>query len=64
METESVILFQEHGYLVHRRTHGAYLVFRCLNCGVDAYTMHISGSPIIANNQLLVCFKEIIWLLL
>ncbi|KAL4224992.1 hypothetical protein ACF0H5_015687 [Mactra antiquata] len=44
---------QEHGYLVHRRKIGNYMLFRCLNCGVDAYSMHINGSPIVANNDLL-----------
>lgn len=49
-----LLFFQEHGYLVHRRKIGNYMLFRCLNCGIDAYSMHISGSPIVASNELLV----------
>ncbi|XP_060568962.1 uncharacterized protein LOC132727450 [Ruditapes philippinarum] len=52
VELDTKGIKQEHGYLVHRRKHGQYLVFRCLNCGMDAYAMHINGSPIVANNNL------------
>ncbi|XP_053384489.1 uncharacterized protein LOC123536750 [Mercenaria mercenaria] len=53
VELDTKGILQEHGYLVHRRKHGNYLVFRCLNCGMDAYAMHMNGSPIVVNNQLL-----------
>lgn len=53
VELDTKGIQQEHGYLVHRLKLGNYLVFRCLNCGMDAYAMHINGSPIITNNQLL-----------
>ncbi|XP_052798253.1 uncharacterized protein LOC128230214 isoform X2 [Mya arenaria] len=52
VELDTTGIKQEHGYLVHRRKHGNYMVFRCLNCGLDSYAMHINGSPIITSAQL------------
>jgi len=49
-----VLYFQEHTYLVHRRKHGNYLVFHCLNCGLNTYAMHINGNPIIASGEVQV----------